>query len=531
MTSPPPAPQPRTPWVEIAVAALPAALHALLLLGRLHPDELFQSLEVALHRAYGFGIVPWEWQVPANAATAAQPWGLRNQAVPMILAALFKAGDALGLSSVMGRRVLAEVPQFLLHLAMLGAVWRLAARRVGAPLARACLWLVALYGPLVWFGGRTMSESFSAAFLVWGLERLDAEDGPSAWAWGGVLLGFAQVTRYGSAAVILPAMLWLLIARRFRPFALATAGGLVVALGLGLLDKLTWGDWFHSFIHYARFNVVSGAAAAQFGEHPWWMYLPRLLIAPFAVGGLLLAVRRDRWLKPAAAGWVFAGVAAAATVLLGERFPALAAASPWLGLLAGAALGWLLLERGSPRPSIFIAAGLGYLVILSAVAHKEDRFVYPALILLTVAGAPGFVSWASEAWARGPARRVAVGLVVAAGLLFFVLPSPFDVQRKEQFQLAVKASHGVTGLVIMNEGLWGSPGFFYLGQNVPWCPCDFPQDGCFQMAARDARFNRGLYWSNGTEGEKPRDAQSRAAFEAAGFRLVEQRGQASLFER
>ena len=72
MTSPQ-ASQPRTPWAEIAIAALPAALHALLLLGRLHPDELFQSLEIALHRAYGFGIVPWEWQVPPNAATAPQP--------------------------------------------------------------------------------------------------------------------------------------------------------------------------------------------------------------------------------------------------------------------------------------------------------------------------------------------------------------------------------------------------------------------------------------------------------------------------
>ena len=333
----------------------------------------------------------------------------------MFLAALFKAGDALGISSVMGRRVLAEVPQFLLHVAMLGAVWRLAARRVGAPLARACLWLVALYGPLVWFGGRTMSESFSAAFLVWGLERLDSEDGPPAWAWGGVLLGFAQVTRYGSAAVILPAMGWLLIARRFRPFALATAGGLVVALGLGLFDKLTWGDWFHSFIHYVRFNVVSGAAAAQFGAQPWWQYLGRLLIAPFALVGLALAVRRDRWLKPAAAVLVGAGLAAAAAVLLAERFPGLSPLSGLLGLLAAAALGFLLLERDTPRPSIFIAAGLGYLVILSATAHKEDRFVYPALILLTVAGVPGFVSWAAEAWSKGTVRRVAVGLVAGGG--------------------------------------------------------------------------------------------------------------------
>lgn len=467
-----PSARPKTPWAEVALAALPAALHAVILLGRLHPDEVFQSLEIALHRAYGFGVVPWEWQVPPNPSAAAQPWGIRNHAVPLLLAALFRAGDAVGISSVMGRRVLAELPQLLLHTAMLGAVWRLCERRVGPSLARACLWLVASYGPLVWFGGRTMSESFSTAFLVWGLERLDvSEKKPSVWAWGGALLGFAQVTRYGSAAVIAPAMLWLLFSRRFATFGFAAAGGAVVALGLGLLDKLTWGEWFHSLIHYLRFNVVSGAAAAQFGAQPWWAYFPRLLVAPFAVVGLVVGFRRCVWL--------------------------------------------------------FVAPAVAYFMAVSATAHKEDRFLYPVLILLTVAGAPAFVTWATA----NIKRRWTGGLIAISQLCFFVFPSPFDVQRKEQFQLAAKASHGATGLVVMNEGMWGSPGFFYLGKNLPWCPCDFPHDHCFQVAKSDARFNRGIYWSNGSEAEKPRDAQALAAFEAAGFRLIEKRGPASYFER
>lgn len=523
-----PAPSPRTPWAEVLLAALPAALHALLLLGRLHPDELFQSLEIALHRAYGFGVVPWEWQMPPDPASATQPWGIRNHAVPMLFAALFRLGDALGLSSPMSRRVLAEIPQLLLHAAMLGAVWRLVARRTGPQLARLGLWLVALYGPLVWFGGRTMSESFSTAFLVWGLERLDAEaEGPQAWTLGGLLLGLAQVTRYGSAAVIVPAMAWLLVARRFRAFGFATAGGLVAAFGLGLLDKLTWGEWFHSLIHYVRFNLVSGQAAAQFGAHPWWQYVPRLLLAPFAVLGLATSLRKEGLERVPGAAALALGLASLGLVLLAPQTGALAA---WLALGAVVALGFLLLDPKSERPSLFLAAALGYGVILSATAHKEDRFLYPALVLLTVAGTPGFVSWVKDGASNASRKRLAA-LVAASGLAFFLLPSPYDVLRKEQFQLTVKASEGATGFVLMNEGMWGSPGFFYLGKQLPWCPCDFPQDGCFQMAARDARFNRGVYWSNGGEAEKPRDAQSVAAFQQAGFRLVEQRGQAYLFER
>ncbi len=512
----------RTPWFEVALAALPAAAHALIFLGRLHPDEVFQSLEIALNRVYGFGILPWEWQMPANPQSAPNPWGIRNHAVPMILAACFRSADLVGLNSVMGRRFAAEVPQYLLHTAMLGAVWRLSARRVGNTLARACLWLTAFYGPVMWFGGRTMSESFSTAFLVWGLERLDSQEEKSiVWVWGGALLGFAQVTRYGSAAVILPTMLFLLFARRFRTAALATLGGLTVAVALGLLDKLTWGEWFHSFIHYVRFNVISGNAAAQFGAQPWWSYFPRLLVAPWAAIGLIFTVRKDRWLVPVGTIGILAAIAAVASYFW------LPMASPWFGFLAGGVIAALLLRReeNAQGQALFIAAALGYLAIVSATAHKEDRFIYPVLVLLTVVGTCECVAWVTQ----GPRRwkTVTTAFATAAGAAFFVLPSPFDVQRKEQFQLAVKASHDATGLVIMNEGVWGSPGFFYLGKNIPWCTCDFPHEGCFQVASRDHRFNRGIYWSS----EATRDAKAQAAFEAAGFQLTEQRGLAWYFER
>lgn len=479
MSTTPTTPPPKTPWPEIFLAALPALFHAAWFLGRLHPDEVFQSLEVGLNKAFGFGVLAWEWQVPPHAGAGAAPWGIRNWAVPSLLAGLFRLGDAVGVHSVMGRRMLVALPQAALHAAMLAAVWRLSARRVGAGLARAALWLVALYGPLVWFGVRTMSESLSVAFLVWGLERLDDDrGGRGAWGLGGVLLGFAQVTRYGSAAVIAPAMLWLLVTRRWGPFGWATLGGLLVAAGLGLLDFVTWGEWFHSFVHYVRFNVLSPEAAQRFGATPWWSYLPKLLVAPFAVVGLgTWATRRDL------------------------------------------------------RAGLFAAAGAGYLAAISATAHKEDRFVYPTLVLLTVAAAPGFVAWARARWAAGGAGRALAVALAGAGVAFFVVPTPFDVQRKEQFQLTVKASKAATGFVLMNDGLWGSGGFFYLGKNIPWCPCDVPSDPCFQMAARDARFNRAVYWSNQNPAEGDRDARTEAAFAAAGFRLVERRGPASYFER
>lgn len=457
----------RVPWFEVVAAALPAALHAVLLLGRLHPDEVFQSLDPAMNKAFGFGVLAWEWQV-----------GLRNHAVPIVFSWLLRAASAVGLDDVVARRSVLEVPQLALHAAMLGAVWRFSARRVGPALARPVLWLTALYGPVLWFGGRTMSESFSVAFIVWGLERLDDDlDRRARVGLGaGALLGLSVVARYGSAAVIAPAMVWLLVTRRFRLFGLASASGLVVAGLLGLLDRLTWGDWFHSFIAYVDFNVLSGKSAAQFGALPWWYYLQRLVVAPWAgVGFFAWRAQREQ------------------------------------------------------RTWLFVAAALGYFAVISATAHKEDRFVYPTLALLSVAGVPAFVAWASRTRSRWSTRSLVAGCLLG-GAAFYVVPSPWEPLRKEQFQLQVKASRGVTGFVLMNEGLWGSGGFFYLGKDVPWCPCELPQDPCFQMAAGDPRFNRGIYWSNGPS-DVERNEEARAAFLKAGFRLVEQRGSATLFER
>lgn len=469
----------KVPWVEVFAAALVAVLHALVLSGRLHPDEVYQSLEPALHRAFGYGVMAWEWQVPPEPLRGAQPWGIRNWAVPTLFSWLFQAAHALGIDSVWGRRVAVALPQWALHAAMLGAVWRFSARRVGATLARGALWLTAVYAPVVWFGGRTMSESFSVAFLVWGLERLD-DEADARWhpaLLGGLLLGLAQVTRYGSAAVIAPAMLWLLVTRRWRAFGWATLGGALVAVALGALDRATWGEWFHSFRAYVDFNVFSGKAAQQFGALPPWFYLQRLYLAPWAVLGLVLW----RWDRPARA--------------------------------------WL-----------FVAAAVGYLLAISATTHKEDRFLYPTLVLLSVAGTPAFLAWFWRRRHEKGAPRVLAAVVAAAGIAFYVFPSPFAPQRKEQFQLERQASAEATGFVIMNEGLWGAGGFFYAGGNKPWCTCDFPHDGCFQLAVRDARFNRALYWSNGPA-EAQRDASSIAAFEAIGFRVVERRGQATLLAR
>ncbi len=445
---------PRTPWVFlIPVAVVPAAL-AVFQLGRLHPDEVFQSLEPALNRAFGFGVLAWEWQV-----------GLRNWAVPLLFAGLLKLSAALGINDPQARRAVLELPQLALHAAMLLAVYRLAARRVPEALARWAIPLLGLYGLVLHFGGRTVGEAWSAALLVWGLERLDDRDARAPQhALGGLLLGLSVVARYGSAVFVAAAMLTLLAQRRWKSFGLAAAGGLSMLAFLAVLDWQTWGDPLHSFIAYTKFNVLSGQAAAQFGVQPAWFYLPHL-------------------------GWV--------------------ALWAWPGFFFGRAkLPWLL-----------VVPALAYVIAVSITPHKEERFLYPALVLLVAGGIPGWLMLLSKL--SDPRAQQVAALSVLASVTVFFIPSPFAPQRPEQFRLVLKAGREATGLIVMNEGMWGSPGYFWLGKNIPWFPCDFPEDGRFQQAVRTPGFNRAVTW----------DDRGLAELQQFGFQVLETQGQAKLLGR
>lgn len=433
-----------------AGVALVPALVAVFQLGRLHPDEVYQTLDPANFKAFGFGVLAWEWQV-----------GLRNWAVPGLFAFLLKLGAALGIDDPQARRAWLEVPQYALHVAALLAVYRWTARRVPTWHAVMAIPLIGLYGPVVHFAGRTMGESFSTAFLILALERIDAARTDARWhvpLVGGAMLGCAVVTRYGSAVVVVAALGWLLAVRAWRPLLFTVVGGAAVALALGVLDLATWGDLFHSLKKYVDFNLVSGQAEAQFGREPATFYLPYL--------GLL-------------ALWV------------------------WPGLFFA-------------RASLFSVCGAAYVVAITLTAHKEPRFLYPGMVLLMVAAVP---FWIELAVKRSAAVLLGASVLASVALLFF--KTPFQPERPEQFRLVVKAARQATGLVIVNEGLWGAPGFFYLGKNIPWFPCDFAEDGRFQQAMATPGFNRAVIW----------DDRALEQLQAAGFQVLEVDGPAKLLGR
>jgi GPI mannosyltransferase 3 len=446
--------------VLLFLAAVPCVL-AVIQLGRLHPDELFQALEPALYRARGYGVLAWEWRE-----------GIRNWAVPLFFSWLIRLCDYFEIRDPQAIRAVVAVPLFALHFWMLLSVFRYAQRRVGQEGALWATLAVGLYAPVLAFAGRTLGESFSAALLVISLERLDrpAEQTRNGFA-AGLWMGAAVVARYGSAVFAGALLLWLLATGRWRQLGVVTLGIALVALALGALDWATWGQPFHSFIAYLRFNVLSDQAVVHFGSAP-----PSYYLLPIA---------------HAAPIWIWPAIAA---TLWMQRFRVPA---------------WL-----------FLAAV--YLAVLCRTPHKEERFLYPALVLLVAGSAPEAVRVLQKL--RQPILRVSLLCVMSMlslGTYYFL--DELWPARGDQFRAIVKATRPseATGLVIVNEGLWGSGGFFYIGRPIPWVTCDWPSDSVFQLAMRDRRFNRAVTY----------DGRALAELEAAGFRRIDKLGAATILAR
>lgn len=474
-------PEGRTPWLWLALVALPPALIAVLQLGRMHPDEIFQFLEPAQRVAFGGQPMAWEWRE-----------GLRNWAVPGVLGWTLAAAAALGVDDPQLRRAALELPQYALHLAALGAVYRLLRRQLEGALAEPAhvrwlalggVLLVGWHGPVLHFAGRTMSESFSTAFLLWGLERADLRDArPRVYRLAGALLGLAVVARYGSAVIVLSALLVLAAQRRLRALGNVVLGGALVALLLGALDFASWGKPFHSLYAYLKFNLGSGAADT-FGRQPWSFYL-----LPLALG---------------IAPWV------------------------WPALVRSA---WQYRARPRWLPSpLFLCSALGYLLSLAFTEHKEVRFLYPAIVLLSACAAPAWLCtalWIASSTARGRAhwQRAIAGSLLALSLVSggFVLTrnTRFEPHGSEQFQLFVKAVRHGHGVLLLHCGGWGMPGPFYAAGH-PNRRCDDPGDKCTRGALRSPEYDRIVGWKD----------EGKDRFLRAGFTPLEHRGDVVLWGR
>jgi hypothetical protein len=367
------------------------------------PDEIFQTLEQAHRLAFGYGVVPWEFRD-----------GARSWLLPGALGGVMAAsGWAGGLAHVRAVQVLlsalAVIP------AAIAFLWSRERGRAAAVVAAvAC----AFWFDLVLFGPKALNEVVAAHVLVAGVYLSSEGRRPATLAWAGAVLALAVVLRIHLAPAVLAAAV--VTARRdlarWRALAL---GAVPVIAAVGLLDLLTWGDLFHSYVTTVRTNVIEGRSR-RYGTAEWHAYARMLW---------------DAW------SWSL------------------------LALVGLAAIG------ARRRPAAAIATVV-ILVAHSAIAHKEYRFIYPAVVLAVVLAGAGTADAVAWVVARTRARAWAVALAAA---LLWTGTSAAVTERSPKWSLGrsgleatVQASAGSPcGLALIGQHWTSTGGYTYLRRDVP----------------------------------------------------------------
>jgi hypothetical protein len=432
-----------------------AVLVALAILLRLQPvliepsaiwaDEIFQTSEPAHRLVYGSGLVAWEFQL-----------GVRSWLMPGLIAGLMELS-----------RILGDGPDF--YLPVIAVVFAAVA---AAPVVCCFLWCrrmfgvggallaalaVAIAAEPVYFGARTLSETVAGHLLIvalWLLEPGYLVIRRKRLFVGGALLGLVFAIRVQLAPAIAVAMLW----TNWRPdrghLAATVAGAAAILAAVGLLDTVTLGYPFASVWRYVLYNVFYGVSGT-FGIEPWPYYF------------------------------------------LGE-----------LGVWGGAGATVLLLTAiGAWRLPLLLVIAVVILAVHSGIAHKEYRFIYPAIVPLTVlagAGLAQMTSWGRD-WltGRGMPKRAAAITSAACAVAWWGLASlqiwngaALIAHRQRMHDNLVAASVVAHGPAPCGIGLYGLGddwdaygGYTYFHRPAP---IYWPEDETALTAAADA-FNTVLY--------------------------------------
>lgn len=259
----------------------------------------------------------------------------------------------------------------------------------------------------------------------------------------GALLGVAFADRFSEIVFLLP----LLVAARRAWWRVAAGAVLSACVTVGLYDWLTWGSPFRSFLGFAHLTLVAPDFASRVKyQSPLW-YLTSLFrwLAPTLLPLLWIARRRAQWL--------------------------------------------------------FVAVPL---VALSAVKHKELRYVQSMIPFIAVAAGIG----ASLLWRER--RTIAIALVAVS--VAWNLAGLRSFARKSQ--TAVLAARWIATQPVqrlVTQQLWAYGDRLYLGTKIDLTDIGSPP----QNAARElARADTAALWETDLDHRELTDALAANGFHA-----------------
>ena len=418
--------QPRqvdAPWQALApLLALAFFLRAAVALSGdfvIHPDEVMQYLEMAHLAVFGNGVINWEFF-----------YGARSWLTPGMIAMILALCDAVGLGTPEYYVSIVKLCFCGLALAIPWGMYHYTRRMFTETAGRIALIAGVLWPELIGFAHKPMTE-FIATALICGALGIAGRSRPALVAAGALFAAAAAVRmQYLPAAGLLA--LAFLAAVPLRSWPLFFAGAAAPLVAVGIVEWLTWGYPYASYIANFKVNLVLNPMRA--GESPVWL--------PSA------------WLLAASAGGVLAAVAF------------------WIE-------NW---RRSLPLWSAFAIV----LVLHSLSSHKEYRFIYLAIVLWLI---PASCLLSRLPAAAGQLQKTAAAILSVYSAAFLLNLTPGTVwlykgfshekeggvrfirDQSEQFAAYrfLARQTDVQGVADLSELAYHrTPGYYYLHHKVPF---------------------------------------------------------------
>jgi phosphatidylinositol glycan class B len=433
-------------WTAIATTVVLIAgtvirlRYAMLYQGIIYPDETYQMTEAAHRVVFGYGVIPWEFIQ-----------GLRSWAGPGFLLPPTALGARLGLDGV---HLMMLVKAWVVLWAGLGtAAGAIAARRLAGPMAGLLAAGLGAFSPLsAVYDVHPLGDTVAAPLPALALALLTSRAaGRREAAWhvlAGVLVVAAVTLRHQSGVLAIGLVAAAALTRSRRRLVSLGVGLLTGAALSGLLDLLTWGVPFAPERRSVIFNIVDDGASL-WGRRPALFYLDQAgsvlgpVLGALVAGGLMMA-------------------------LLPARRPPAARAEP------------------GPLPTWpVVLAVMGYVGVLSAIGHKELRFLIPALPLAYALAAVGWARVVQRVrpLPRSARRTTLAALTLTAGVVGgVVLPgvrmadlgygddsrSAWVIDEATPRLLSLAGTlPQVCGVALVRPTLTWSGGYSYLHRHVP----------------------------------------------------------------
>ncbi|NHJ49730.1 MAG: hypothetical protein FK733_18205 [Asgard group archaeon] len=450
--------------------------------GFVHPDEVFQSLEMIHYRIYGeYGngqTIPWEYD------ESYQYGGARSWFFVLVLTVLYRFIMLFGTSDPLVLIFFAR-----LFLSFFSITTVIVAYLFGKEIFSKQVGLVSAFLCGIWWffpfwAARTMTDSiasdllFLSIFLVYKSIKLkDRKKSIIASTISGITLGFAFMLRFPSGLMGFPLIITLIVQaikksrespkenmeqKRSKQFLIAflptisfALASIFMVLCQGFLDLATWGDFLQSPINFFMYNIVEGKSAIH-GVAKWSHYLYgfyndfALEYLPFFLVFFAIGLRfKDKWKTKT---WVWAIV-------------------------------------------------LFWIVLFSMLAHKEFRFIFIVLPLCFIFVANGIVFFA-DLVKNKTLKHVILVAILAIFSASSLTISLYNKNWYWNFNSGIcNAMYHVgqqedSERIVVFETVWYTGGYAFLDKNITIY--FIKVNPLFALSTYNSTFFRQLYAMNGT---------------------------------